>query len=647
MRVIYLLVAMFIVLRGCGDPESPARPREPEPAAAAAPAPSPDASVAARAQPLSPLPAEPAAPPAPAPTEVPMELIMKMAEEMRSSLTPEPTRESVLNEVGEVTGVNDLLEGSMSQSVAVSQVAGRESVPIEVAASKPAPDSWVATVQVGQVAGRGPVPMVHSSPDSLSYQGLSAGGTSIVNDAPYDLVFFEHYGVNPFVDTDEDNLSTFALDVDTASYAIASRFIGDGYLPEPDSVRVEEFLNSFDYGYKPVDGSVFTIYVDGAPSIFGSERHRLLRIGLKGREVRAEDRGDANLVFVIDVSGSMARENRLGLVKRSLYLLLDELRDSDSVAVVSYGGDVRVELEPTLGKSRERARRAIENLHTSGATDVEGGLRLGYRIAAREFGMERINRVILLSDGVANVGRTGPDSILGQIQREVDRGITLTTVGFGMGNFNDTLMERLANDGNGTYHYIDSIYDARRLFSEGLTGTLETIAREAKVQVEFNPDVVRSYRLLGYENRDVADEDFRNDDVDAGEIGAGHEVTALYELKMEDGAGDGPLGSVFIRYEDIGGVMGEGDGAVIERSLDIGQDALADEFDSASVAFRKAALVAEFAEILRGSYRARDGSLDAVAAGVAALMPFMSEDADFIEFAAAVYRAREIWEPEP
>ena len=275
----------------------------------------------------------------------------------------------------------------------------------------------------------------------------------------------------------------------------------------------------------------------------------LMRVGLKGKMIPADERKDATLIFVIDVSGSMNRGDRLGLVKRSLELLVGQLRPQDKVGVVIYGSRGHVLLEPTAGSNTETIMGAINALRSEGSTNAAEGLELGYRMAEGELHPDRITRVMLLSDGVANVGDTGPDSILKLIKNQVEEGVTLSTVGFGMGNYNDILMEQLANDGNGAYAYVDTLKEAQRIFVENLTGTLQVIALDSKVQVDFNPDVVSRYRLLGYENRRVDDEDFRNDQVDAGEVGAGHSVTALYELKLREEA-QGQMAEVFVRYED-------------------------------------------------------------------------------------------------
>ena len=461
------------------------------------------------------------------------------------------------------------------------------------------------------------------------------GGSATVNDAAYDLTFFKHYGVNPFIDTEDDHLSTFAMDVDTASYSVARRFVQDGNMPDPASVRVEEFVNYFDQAYDPPAEDAFAIHLEGSPSPFGGEKHWLLRVGLQGREVPDDARKDATLVFAIDVSGSMAREDRLGLVKRSLRLLVDELRPADEVGIIVYGDRGRVLLEPTDGGESRSIMRAIDALQPGGSTYVEDGLRLAYEMASKRVQPGRITRVMLLSDGVGNVGRTGADSILGQIRSHVDRGVTLTTVGFGMGNYNDILMERLANDGDGTYHYVDSLTEARRVFVDNLVGTLQHIAKDAKVQVDFNPEVVRSYRLIGYENRDVADEDFRNDEVDAGEVGAGHSVTALYEVKLHEGV-EGSLGTVFLRYED------PDTGEVTELRRGLTRSELAASFEDASPRFQLSAVVAEYAEVLRESYWAREGTLGAVALEAARLARLIPEDNDVVEFAALTAQAERI-----
>ena len=304
----------------------------------------------------------------------------------------------------------------------------------------------------------------------------------------------------------------------------------------------------------------------------------------------------------------------MGLVKRALTLLVEQLQPGDKVGIVVYGSRAKV-LLPHIGvEERERILRAIDSLEPEGVTNAEEGLRVGYDLALKNARFGSINRVILCSDGVANVGQTGHAAILKGIRAHVEEGITLTTVGFGMGNFNDILMEQLANKGNGSYAYVDTLAEARRIFVENLTGMLQVIARDAKVQVDFNPQVVSRFRLLGYENRRLAHEDFRDDDADGGEIGSGHSVTALYEIKLHEGA-VGQLATVFIRHEDPDTRQ------VTEISEDVFAAELADAFEDASPEFQLAAAIAEFAEILRDSFWAQEGSLAAVHQVIEGILP--------------------------
>ena len=437
------------------------------------------------------------------------------------------------------------------------------------------------------------------------------------NGEAYDDVYFKDAGTNPFIDTEDDAFSTFGMDVDTAAYAVMRRYLQDGYLPPSEAIRVEEFVNALDYNYVPPTDDAFAIHLEGAPSKFGEgKRLQLLRIGIQGRVIPDTDRKDAILTFVVDVSGSMGWENRLGLVKQALTLLLEQLRPSDKVGIVVYGSDARVILPHTSIVNREHILTAIRALAPEGATNAEAGLRMGYKLATQNAKSDYINRVILCSDGVANVGETGSDAILKEIRTYVKEGITLTTVGFGMGNYNDVLMEQLANNGNGSYAYVDTLNEAKRIFVENLTGTLQVIAKDAKIQVEFNAETVSRFRLVGYENRGLAHEDFRNDTVDAGEVGAGHSVTAIYEIKLRNNA-VGQLATVFIRHED------PDTGHVTEVNESITTDALKGTFEEATPTFQLAASVAEFAEILRGSFWAQKGSLKNVHQTLEGILPHL------------------------
>ncbi len=440
-----------------------------------------------------------------------------------------------------------------------------------------------------------PTPAI-SSNDNLS--SPAHGGNAIVNGEPFDAMFFKNYGVNPFVDTEDDRLSTFAIDVDDASYVMARSYLKSGNLPPNEAIRTEEFVNHFKYNYAPPRNQPFSIFFEGAPSKFGSNS-QLIKIGIKGKEIAKENRKDANLVFVVDISGSMSSGNRLGLVRKALRMLVDELNQNDKVGIVVYGSRGEVRLQPTSIRNRAEIIRAIESLNTAGATNAEQGIKMGYEMAQRYFESGKINRIILCSDGVANVGTTGPDQILKQIKKYADQGITLSAIGFGMGNYNDVLMEKLGNKGNGSYAYVDDIKEAKRIFIENLTGNLQVIARDVKIQVDFNPQVVRSYRLLGYENRDVADNKFRDDKEDGGEIGAGHEVTALYEVKFHKQIRSDYVGTVYVRYKDDSGKE------VSEINRGLRKSMFHSAFQNASYEFKLATVAAEYAEILRKSYWAK------------------------------------------
>ncbi len=433
---------------------------------------------------------------------------------------------------------------------------------------------------------------------------MSNGGSVPPNGQQYDAMFFKHYGVNPFVSTDDDHLSTFAIDADNASYSMTRSYLTRGSLPPEEAVRVEEFVNNFKYEYRHPQERAFRVCLEGAPSKFGS-KYQLLKIGIVGKKIDECRRQDANLVFVIDVSGSMNMENRLGAVKKALHMLIDNLTDRDRVGIVAYRTDAYEVLAPTSIRDRERIITAIDQLYPSGSTWAEGGLRLGYQMANRCFDRSKINRIILCTDGVANEGQTAAEDILKEIKQYADRGITLSAIGFGMNNYNDVLLEKLGDKGNGHYAYVDNWEEARRIFVENLTGTLQVIARDVKIQVDFNPNTVDRYRLLGYENRDVADNKFRDDKEDGGEIGSGHTVTALYEIKLKDEA-HGDLGTVYVRYKDPTTL------AVSEVAEPIDQSYFCHSFESTSSDFRLAAAAAEFAEILRKSYWAQDGHLSDV-----------------------------------
>lgn len=442
----------------------------------------------------------------------------------------------------------------------------------------------------------------------------------------------ESYGKiveNRFMRAAQNPLSTFSIDVDTASYAIVRAMLNAGRLPPRDAVRIEELINNFSYNYPPPrEGDPFAVSLELAQCPW-APTHKLARIGIKGREIDAASRPQSNLVFLIDVSGSMAEPNKLPLVKQAMTLLLDKLDERDHVAIVVYASQAGMRLEPiTCDPSGKRlVREAIASLDAGGSTQGSAGIELAYDLAARHFITGGTNRIILCSDGDFNVGITSKNELVKLITREAKRGIFLTVLGFGMGNLKDATMEKLADKGNGNYGYIDSLGEARKLLGETLSGTLMTIAKDVKIQVEFNPAEVGAYRLIGYENRLMKKQDFNNDKKDAGEIGAGHTVTALYEIvpagESPDGAGkvdplkyqaapvkpgaeaaSGEVMTVKLRYKAPDGTASR----MIAMPLRNGDV----PFERASEDFRFAAAVASFGMILRDSPNRGETNLDHV-----------------------------------
>lgn len=410
--------------------------------------------------------------------------------------------------------------------------------------------------------------------------------------APRDM-FFKDSGVNPVVDTARETTSTFALDVDTASYTLTRAYLKRGNLPPKEAIRVEEFVNYFRYrDPKPPEGA-FSARLEAAPSPFTAGRY-LLRVAVQARDVKAERRKNVALTFVVDVSGSMAGDHRLGLVKRSLGFLIDRLRPEERVGLVVYGSQSRKVLDPVPVSRKDVLLPAIDSLRVDGSTNLERGLDLGYDMAAEHFDPAATNRVVLCTDGVANNGLTNAEELLKSVEGRASKGIWLSVLGFGMGNVNDALMEKLADSGNGNYAYIDGEAESRKVFTEKLTEMMEVVAADAKVQVEFDAATVASFRLLGYENRRLENKDFRNDKVDAGELGAGHQVTALYEIALKPEA-KGRLATARLRFRE------PGTGEVLEIQESIGRAQVLETVEKASASYRLAACAVQFAELLRGN----------------------------------------------
>ncbi len=450
--------------------------------------------------------------------------------------------------------------------------------------------------------GRGLMATAGAAGGAATLGGPASSGAFLnpPNGQKYWDMYHQDYGTNPFIDTEDDNLSTFGADVSTASYSLVRNYVMNGELPPKDAVRTEEFVNYFTPIYKAPESKVFGIYTASMPSVV-SKNYRMVRIGIKGREIRTEERKPANLTFVIDVSGSMNIENRLGLVKQTLHLLTRELRTGDRVGIVTYGSYAQIVLNSTSDK--QAIENAVNGLYSEGSTNAEAGLWTGYQLAEKNYDAGAVNRVILCTDGVANNGETSSEGILRQIEKYKNQGITLTACGFGMGNYNDVLIEQLATKGDGTYYYIDDLNEAKRVFVEQLTGTLQVIAKDVKIQVEFDKDAVSRYRLIGYEKRDVRDEDFRNDKVDGGEIGSGHTVTALYEVKLKDQDVRG-IGKISLRYKSPDGK----NVTEIDEPIILAEPATSQE----KAGFQFVSAVALYSEIMRESYWAKNRDIKEV-----------------------------------
>lgn len=396
------------------------------------------------------------------------------------------------------------------------------------------------------------------------------------------------------VDPREDRVSTFALDVDTASYRLARRAISEGIRPDPSTVRVEEWVNAFEHAYPAPDEDAFAIVTDGGTTPFLAHDERLLRIGIRAADVVEHDRAEASLTFVIDTSGSMERDGRLELVQDALATLVRGLGQRDRVSIVTFGDDGRVILPPTRASETRRILDAIGSLRPGGSTNLEEGLRLGYGLAREALTENGIDRVVLASDGVANVGLIDPDGLLQAVRDDAEAGIELVSVGVGMGDYNDELLERLADDGDGFYAYVDDRDEAYRLFTEDLTGSLQAVALDARVQVEWDRQAVAAYRLLGYENRAIADQDFTDDRVPAGAIGAGHDVTALYVVRLDEAWGlRDPLATVRLRWTD------PARGGSRELAVPVWPEAIAASWRQVDPTLRLDAIVAAAAEAVR------------------------------------------------
>ncbi len=437
---------------------------------------------------------------------------------------------------------------------------------------------------------------------------------------------FENNGVHWVT---RDPVSTFSIDVDSAAYANMRRQLNEGQLPAPDSIRVEELINYFSYDYpRPDDRATpFSIYTEMGPSPWASNR-KLLHVGINGWQPAERALPPANLVFLIDVSGSMQAPNKLYLLKSAMKLLVSQLRAEDRIAIAVYAGAAGEVLAPTAGNEKARINAAIDNLQAGGSTNGGAGIRLAYNLATQGFVKDGINRVILATDGDFNVGTTDVSELENLVERKRESGVALTVLGFGTGNYNDQLMQTIAQAGNGNAAYIDTLNEARKVLVEELGSTLDIIAKDMKVQIEFNPAVVETYRLIGYETRHLEREDFNNDKVDAGDVGAGHTVTALYEITLAGSqaiadplryggdvaqpaqrrAGNAEVAFLKLRYKR----PDESTSRLIERPLYLRD--MGDELAGMSASYRFSGAVAWLGQLLRGNQRVENDDLKAVAA---------------------------------
>jgi Ca-activated chloride channel homolog len=506
----------------------------------------------------------------------------------------------------------------------------------------------------GRLGGAHTNPMAPMrAPGGVLAPAASAGPTE--RDAQMNTENYAHVTENPFLAVQSQPLSTFSVDVDTASYSNSRRFLAEGSLPPKDAIRIEEWVNYFAYEYaQPAGDAPFAINTEVTSCPWNSG-HKLVRIGIKGKEIREENVPARNLVFLLDVSGSMMSEDKLPLVKRGLSMMTDSLRPQDSIAIVVYAGNSGLVLPATSGRERGKILKALSSLEAGGSTNGGAGIQLAYSVAQQQFKKGGINRVILATDGDFNVGTTSEGALTRLIEDKRKTGVFLTVLGFGTGNTKDSTMEMLADKGNGNYAYVDTLTEARKVLVREAGSTLVTIAKDVKLQVEMNPLKVASYKLIGYENRLLAKEDFNDDKKDAGEIGAGHTVTALYEIVPKGAAAptapavdplkyqgpgaptpsaaSGELMTVSVRYKPPQGDVSTKFSVVVGDA--------SKSIDQASDDYRFGVAVANVALVLRGSSDVKQSSLDSARALAAGALG-RDLHGDRREFLAMVDEARRL-----
>lgn len=551
------------------------------------------------------------------------------------------------------------LPNAQDPTLAASPAQARLGTPAAVAsapAAIPAPAAFPSRIQFKEDALSRLSPGIGAGTGSGKTTGFRE--RKRLTDEEFNTEAYDKVEENRFHDAKDSPLSTFSIDVDTASYSNVRRFLQDDELPPSGAVRIEELINYFSYGYpEPETGYPFSVSIEVNRAPWNA-KHELVRIGLKGRSVPVAERPSSNLVFLIDVSGSMQDADKLPLLKRSLRALVDKLSPSDRVAIVVYAGSSGLVLPSTPGADKNRILKALDELEAGGSTNGAEGIQLAYQTARENFFKEGNNRVILCTDGDFNVGATSQSELISIIEKERSSGVFLSVLGFGTGNLKDSTMEKLADKGNGNYSYIDSPGEGRKVLVEQMGATLFAIAKDVKVQVEFNPARVAGYRLIGYENRLLAKEDFNDDKKDAGEIGAGHTVTALYEIvpvgqtlpvqpsvdplkyqgpATERTGSSDELLTVKLRYKAPDGNKS----CLIESSVQAPGEIA---FDQASQDFQFVATVAAFGMKLRGSPDAGDISWQEIQK--IARRNLGDDPGSYrAEFLTLVERARQVSEP--
>lgn len=524
------------------------------------------------------------------------------------------------------------------------------------------PARWMLSLATGALllSGCGSNNQAPASSDSINSNEVAksdmmegAPGVGYVEEGAFYPV--ENFNTEEYSDIKENGfkavatspLSTFAADVDTASYANIRRMINDGYLPEPDAVRIEEMLNYFNYDYpEPTGEEPFSVSTEISACPWNPDT-RLLMIGVQGRAVDKSQQKPSNLVFLIDVSGSMDEPDKLPLVKNAFLLLCEELNKNDTVSIVTYAGEDRVVLEGEKGSNSDKIMNAIENLWAGGSTAGSMGIERAYEIAEKYFKPEGNNRVILATDGDLNVGITSEGALTDLIKKKKESGVFLSVLGFGKENIKDNKMEALADNGDGNYSYIDSRYEARKVLVEELGANFFTIAKDVKFQLEFNPEYIKGYRLIGYENRVMNDEDFKDDTKDGGEIGAGHRVTVLYEIVDKDSpmdigsdlkyqnatsVGSDEFLNIAVRYKDPDSDTSK------ELNYPVKEDAVKTEMSSN---MKFAASIAETGMLLRDSEYKKDSSYKNVLELLNSI-PDINSDRDKLEFILMVNQIEDL-----